>query len=132
MVSTEIVRGEMTRVTVQELGLDKNMRTYNQTKQNIKRWKQQWVERGFPGGSEVKNSPAMQETQVQSLGQEDFLKDEMATHSSFLAQRIPWTEEPGYSPWNCKRVRYNLPTKEWVEIQTGLQDAQHKFAGEAI
>ena len=40
MVSTEIVRGEMTRVTVQELGLDKNMRTYNQTKQNIKRWKQ--------------------------------------------------------------------------------------------
>ena len=68
MVSTEIVRGEMTRVTVQELGLDKNMRTYNQTKQNIKRWKQEWVERGFPGGSEVKNSPAMQETQVQSLG----------------------------------------------------------------
>ena len=39
MVSTEIVRGEMTRVTVQELGLDKNMRTYSQTKQNIKRWK---------------------------------------------------------------------------------------------
>ena len=39
MVSTVIVRGEMTRVTVQELGLDKNMRTYSQTKQNIKRWK---------------------------------------------------------------------------------------------
>ena len=39
MVSTEIVRGEMTRVTVQELDLDKNMRTYSQTKQNIKRWK---------------------------------------------------------------------------------------------
>ena len=38
--------------------------------------------------------PAMQETQVQSLGQEDLLEKEMATHSSILAQRIPWTEEP--------------------------------------
>ena len=38
--------------------------------------------------------PAMQETQVQSLGQEDLLEKEMATHSSILARRIPWTEEP--------------------------------------
>ena len=38
---------------------------------------------------------AMQETRVQSLGQEDLLKKEMATHSSILAWRIPWTEEPG-------------------------------------
>ena len=37
----------------------------------------------------------MQETQVQSLGQEDLLEKEMATHSSILAWRIPWTEEPG-------------------------------------
>ena len=37
----------------------------------------------------------MQETQVQSLGQEDPLEEEMATHSSILAERIPWTEEPG-------------------------------------
>ena len=37
----------------------------------------------------------MQETQVQSLGQEDPLEEEMATHSSILAWRIPWTEEPG-------------------------------------
>ena len=44
---------------------------------------------------QVKNPPAMQETQVQSLGQEDPLEKEMATHSSFLAWRIPWTEEPG-------------------------------------
>ena len=46
----------------------------------------------------VKNPPArpeMQETWVQSLGQEDPLEKEMATHSSILAQRIPWTEEPG-------------------------------------
>ena len=39
--------------------------------------------------------PAMQETQVQSLGGEDPLEKEMATHSSILAWRIPWTEEPG-------------------------------------
>jgi len=43
----------------------------------------------------VKNLPAMQETPVQSLGWEDPLEKEMATHSSILAQRIPWTEEPG-------------------------------------
>ena len=43
----------------------------------------------------VKNAPAMQETQVQSLGREDPLEKEMATHSSILAWEIPWTEEPG-------------------------------------
>ena len=43
----------------------------------------------------VKHLPAMQETQVQSLGQEDPLENRMATHSSILAWRIPWTEEPG-------------------------------------
>ena len=42
----------------------------------------------------VKNLPAMQESWVQSLGQEDFLEKEMATHSSMLAWEIPWTEEP--------------------------------------
>ena len=43
----------------------------------------------------VKNLPAMQETQVQSLGQEDPLEKDIATHSSILAWRIPWTKEPG-------------------------------------
>ena len=43
----------------------------------------------------IKNLPAMQETQVRFLGQEDPLEKEMATHSSILAWRIPWTEEPG-------------------------------------
>ena len=43
----------------------------------------------------VKNLPAMQETQVQSLGWEDPLEKGMTTHSSILAWRIPWTEEPG-------------------------------------
>ena len=50
---------------------------------------------GFPGGSVVKNPPAMWETWVQSLGWEDPLEEGMATHSSILAWRIPWTEEPG-------------------------------------
>ena len=43
----------------------------------------------------VENLPAVQETQVQSLGQEDPQEEEMATHSSILAWGIPWTEEPG-------------------------------------
>ena len=43
----------------------------------------------------VKNLPEMQETQVQSLGQEDFLEKEMATHSSILAWEVTQTEEPG-------------------------------------
>ena len=51
----------------------------------------------------VKSLPAMQETQVPSLGQEDLLEKGMATHSSTLAQRIPWTEEPGgLTPWGCQ------------------------------
>ena len=43
----------------------------------------------------VKNLPAMKDTQVRSLGQEDLLEKEMATHSSILAWEIPWMEEPG-------------------------------------
>ena len=50
---------------------------------------------GFPGGSVVNNLPAMRETWVPSLGREDPLEEEMATHSSFLAWETPWTEEPG-------------------------------------
>ena len=50
---------------------------------------------GFPSGSAVENPPAVQETLVQFLGQEDPLEKEMAIHSSILAWKIPWTEEPG-------------------------------------
>ena len=50
---------------------------------------------GFPGGSVVKNLPAKQETQVQSLDEKDPLEKEMAVHSSILTWEIPWTEEPG-------------------------------------
>ena len=50
----------------------------------------------------------MLETQVWSLGQEETLEKEMATHSSTLAWEIPWTEEPGrYSPWGCKELDTN-------------------------
>ena len=51
---------------------------------------------GFLGGSVVKESVFNEETQVQSLGQGDSLEKEMATHSSMLAWKIPWTEEPGW------------------------------------
>ena len=61
----------------------------------------------------VKNLPAMQETHVQSLGQEDPLEKEMAIHSSILAWKIPWTEQPAvYSPWGPERVRHDLVTKQ--------------------
>ena len=51
----------------------------------------------------VKHLSTMWETWVPSLGQEDLLEKEMATHSSTLAWKIPWTEElGGYSPWGCK------------------------------
>ena len=46
----------------------------------------------------VKNQPAMHETRVQALGQEDSLEKGMAAHSSILAWRLPWTEEPGRLP----------------------------------
>ena len=51
------------------------------------------IKRGFLGGSLVRNPPAKQETQVQSLGGEDPLEKEMATYFSILAWEIPWTEE---------------------------------------
>ena len=62
-----------------------------------------WKDKLDPVAQPVKNLPAMQETWVQSLGCEDPLEKEMATHSIILAWEIPCTEEPGrYSPWGCK------------------------------
>ena len=63
---------------------------------------------GFPDGSVVKNLPAMQETQIQSLGPEDPLEKEMVTRSSIFAWRIPWTEEPcGLQSMESQRIRYD-------------------------
>ena len=67
---------------------------------------------GFRSVSVVKNPPAMQETWVQSLGQEDPLEEGMAAHSSILAQRIPRTEEPGrLQSTGLLRVKQNLATE---------------------
>ena len=55
----------------------------------------------------VKNLPAVQETRVQSLGREDPLEKEMATHFNILAWRIPWTEEPG-GLWSMGSQRVGL------------------------
>ena len=64
-----------------------------------------WV---FPVAQMVKSLPAMQETPVWSLGQEDPLEEEIATHSSILAWRIPWTEEPGGLPDLTNTLTFSL------------------------
>ena len=64
---------------------------------------------GFPVAQMVKSLPAVQETQVQSLGQEDPLEEEMATHSSILAWKIPWMEEPG-------RLSVHGVAKSWTRL----------------
>ena len=67
---------------------------------------------GFPGGSVGKNPPATQETWVQSLGWDDTLEEKMATHSSILAWKVPWTEEPGrLQSMGSQRVRHDLASK---------------------
>ena len=61
----------------------------------------------------VKNPPAMKEVQVQSLGQEDPLEKGIPTHSSILAWRIAWTEEPGeLQSVGSQRVGHDLATKQ--------------------
>ena len=66
------------------------------------------MDRCFSGGSMVKNLPAKQETQVESLGQEDPLEKEMATPSRIFARRIPWTETPGgLQSMGSQRVEHN-------------------------
>ena len=71
----------------------------------------------------VKNLLAMQEARVQFLGQEDALEKGMATHSSILAWRIPWTEEPGcLQSMGLQRVRH-----DWA--CTALQHFRHSAFG---
>ena len=69
----------------------------------------------------VKNLPAMQETQVWSLGWEDPLEEEMATHSSILAWKIPWTEEPGgLQSMGWQRVGHNWVTNAHLTFCDGM------------
>ena len=76
---------------------------------------------GFPSGSAVKNLPTLQEIrqqlQVQFLGQEDPVEKEMATHSSILAWKILWTEEPGRLLSMGSQKRHGLATKQ-QQLQT--------------
>ena len=70
------------------------------------------VRMDFSGVSDGKESAWMQEIQVRSLGQEDPLEKGMTTHSSILAWRIPWTEEPGrLQSMGSQRVRHDWATK---------------------
>ena len=73
----------------------------------------------------VKHLPAMQETWVRSLGWEDLLEKEMATHSSTLAWRIPWTEEPGglqstgsqsQAPLSTAHSHVRLQNSAWLQM----------------
>ena len=105
---------------------------------------------GFPGGSDgtspvaqmVKRLPARRKTWVQSLGQEDPLEKEMATHSSTLAWKIPWTEEPGrLQSMGSQRVGHDWATS--LSLSDGKESACNagdsgsipesgRFAGEGI
>ena len=77
----------------------------------------------------VKILPAIQKTQVRFLGQEDPLEKEMATHSSILAWKIPWTEEPGGAiVHGVARVGHNLATKPPPppNVQHGVIDTKQQ------
>ena len=82
---------------------------------------QQLMLPGLPWQLMVKRQPAMRETWVQSLGWEDPLENEMATHSSTLAWKIPWTEEPGrLQSMGSQRVRHT------EQLHLVLHAAQYK------
>ena len=69
----------------------------------------------------VKSLPAMQETQVQSLGWEDYLEMGMATHSSILTWRIPWMEEPGgLQSMGSHRVGHDLAIEQQQQFLTQM------------
>ena len=64
--------------------------------------------KGFPGVSVVKNPPSIQETQVQYLGWEDPMEEDMATHSSILVGKVPWAEKPDrLQSMGSQRVRHD-------------------------
>ena len=93
------------------------------------------VDVGFPSGTVVKNHLPMQETQekwVQSLGQEDPLEQEIATHSSILTWKIPWMEGPGgLQSMESRRVRHNsrlcLSQAPKVSLPQHFSSGNHKL-----
>ena len=95
-------------------GIKRDMNKRNMHWKNNEIWLVWEVEaQCFPGDSAVKNLPAMWETPVQSLGQENALEEGMATLSSILAWRIPWTEGPGWlQSMGSQRVSHDW--RDWV------------------
>ena len=93
------------------------------------------VDVGFPSGTVAKNHLPMQETQekwVQSLGQEDPLEQEIATHSSILTWKIPWMEGPGgLQSMESRRVRHNsrlcLSQAPKVSLPQHFSSGNHKL-----
>ena len=80
---------------------------------------------GFQGGSVVKNLPSKQETWIQSLGWEDTLEKELATHSSILAYKIPWMEKAGrLKSMRLQRIGHNLVTKQQQKLFLSIHYTQ--------
>ena len=78
----------------------------------------------------VKNVPAVKETWVQYLGQEDPLEKGMATHSNILAWRIPWTEEPGgLQSMVSQRVRHDLEINTFTSLSLKWNQEDRAFVG---
>ena len=78
----------------------------------------------------VKNLPAMRETWVGSLGQEDSLEEGLATHSSILAWRIPWTEEPGGLQFmELQRVRHDLSNLACMQMRYMIKTSNMGLKG---
>ena len=83
----------------------------------------------------VKNPPAVQETQVPSLGKEGPLKEEMVTHSSILAWRVPWVEEPGgLQSMGLPRMGHNWGTKHigTHSLEEGRWETERSVAAESV
>ena len=87
---------------------------------------------GFPNGSVAKNLPAMQETQFPSLGQEDPLKEEMATHSSILAWKIPWTKSLAVGSQRVRRDCVTACTHAMTCKSAWGQSSSRKWGGWAM
>ena len=84
------------------------------------------MDMGFLATQMVKNPPAIHETSVLSLGREDPLEKGMATHSSILAWRIPWSEETGgLQSLGSQRVRHDEVTNTFTFLNTLTYQAYH-------
>ena len=103
--------------------------SYHQSEPSIRIFTLLMKRYGLPWWLSDKNSPAVQKTQVQSLDQEDPLEKKMATHSTILAQEIPWSEEPsGLQSMGHKRIGHYLAIKrrrQWQLTPVFLPGKSH-------